>query len=223
MNKIDFEKLKLKLKKEPDIIGRNNYFNSVVLVPFFFNGNTFELILQKRAFGIRQEGEICFPGGGFEKEIDKNFESCAVRETSEELGLSGEKIKIHGKIGTLINPFATLVEVYFGELNISSINDLDPNINEVEKIITVPIDYFLKNKPETYSVKLFAATKEKCDNGKVETIFPAEKLNLPQKYHNKFGGKKINVYVYKVENEVVWGITAHILRELTLKITKGFL
>ncbi|MGL5962493.1 MAG: NUDIX domain-containing protein, partial [Cetobacterium sp.] len=89
MKKIDFTE---------KIIGKEKYFNSsvVALVVEKYDNNYF--LFQKRAKGIRQAGDISFPGGKVEK--DETSLEAAIRECSEEIGI--KKIDIKGKIGTLV-------------------------------------------------------------------------------------------------------------------------
>lgn len=75
------------LTNDCEIIGKEKYLNSAVLIPIFVeDGNEF-ILFQKRSINVRQPGEVSFPGGHFESNKDKDFLSTAVRETCEELGI----------------------------------------------------------------------------------------------------------------------------------------
>ena len=86
-------------------------------------------------------GEISFPGGKFD-DNDSDLLETALRETSEEIGLTITKDQVIGQLdpvitlnsGFLIFPFVTILE---------SIPTLSANA-EVEKIFHIPLEPFLK-------------------------------------------------------------------------------
>ena len=86
-------------------------------------------------------GEISFPGGKFD-DNDSDLLETALRETSEEIGLTITKDQVIGQLdpvitlnsGFLIFPFVTILE---------SIPTLSAN-TEVEKIFHIPLEPFLK-------------------------------------------------------------------------------
>ena len=53
------------------------------------------------------------------------------------------------------------------------------------------------------------------DKGEKVVLFPAEKLGLPEKYHNSWKGRTPGTYVYKYEDIIIWGLTAKIIREIS--------
>ena len=56
---------------------------NAVLIPLVETGGELSILFEVRQTGIRQGGEICFPGGGIEE--NETAEEAAVREASEEL------------------------------------------------------------------------------------------------------------------------------------------
>jgi len=62
-----YEKILDRLPEKQIFIGKENYFPSVVFVPFVEINQVQYLLFQKRSDKIRQPGEICFPGGGVER------------------------------------------------------------------------------------------------------------------------------------------------------------
>jgi len=201
--------------KTERIIGRRKYFNSSVLIPIVEIENKEYLLFQKRAKNIRQGGEISFPGGRYEKE-DVNFCRTAVRETVEELGISKNSIEVIGELGTLIIPGSVIVEAFVGRLNISSINELDLNYDEVERVILIPLKFFIENPPRVEMLSSQTLHSFEKDGELYE--FPAKELNLPPRYHKPWSGKPREVYFYEWENEVIWGITAELIVELVEEI-----
>ena len=71
-----------------------------------------------------------------------------MRETFEEIGLKKERIENVKKYGTLIIPTGVIVEAYVGYVKNFSLEELNVNEDEVERIILVPLDYFQKNNQE---------------------------------------------------------------------------
>jgi len=88
-------------------------------------------------------GEISFPGGKLESD-DSNLLETALRETSEEIGLTISKEQVIGQLepvitlnsGFLILPFISIVD---------KIPPLSAN-TEVEKIFHIPLEPFLKTE-----------------------------------------------------------------------------
>jgi len=142
MNDKDLLKLEKNLSEFPGLLGKEEYFNSAVLIPLVKKGNEFHLLFEKRAAKIRQGGEVCFPGGEFDKEKDKDFKETAIRETEEELGISREKIKINGCLGTFIGPMGVTVDAFIAVIDQTDIENINIDKNEVEKIGSVWLENF---------------------------------------------------------------------------------
>ena len=116
MKKSNLKKLVSNLPKYPNILGRDRFFNSAVLIPLIKIKGEYHLLFQKRAASIRQGGDICFPGGGFEIGIDKNFKDTALRETYEELGIKKKDIKILGQLDTYVAPIGAIIEPFVAKI-----------------------------------------------------------------------------------------------------------
>lgn len=208
-----YEKVLRGLTGTGRIIGRNRYFSSVVLVPFMFIENEWHIVFQKRAQNIRQGGEVSFPGGGYDPATDRTYADTALRETVEELGVSAEDVKIDGHLGTLVAPMGAVVDVYVGRILLGEIDSFRINRDEVEEVFTVPANDFVKMNCEIYSVSLEIHPTVKNSSGE-ELIFPAKELGLPERYHGKWGGKLHELYFYRTEHGIIWGLTAEIIRDM---------
>jgi len=213
MNRIDFNLLKEKLPHHPELIDKDEHFNSSVLIPFVKVGGEYHLLFEKRAANIRQGGEISFPGGEFDKEEDVSPEQTAVRETVEELRIDKDRINIIGQLGILLVP-GVVVNAFIGEVNIENIEEIDFDKTEVEKIFTVPVSFFKENSPEVYHINLEAHPYYIDELGKKIDLLPVEKLNLPPRYLKPWGRFKRKVYVYNLNGEIIWGITAALVRKV---------
>jgi len=106
------------------------------------------------------------------------------------------------------------VDAFVGLISIKSQEELNIDKNEVEKVFLVPIDHFLKKKPEEYTVKLEVHPSYKDENGKTIELLPVQKLGLPERYSKPWKNGFHRVLVYNSTEEVIWGITAEIVFEL---------
>lgn len=185
-----------------------------MLVPLVEIDNKFHFLFEKRANHIRQGGEVSFPGGEFDNKKDQGLRHTALRETSEELGLPTDKIKIIGKVGTLVAPMGVTVDAFVGVLSINNLDDLSIDKNEVEKVFLVSVEHFLKWKPEEYSVKLEVHPSYTDEKGKKIELLPVQKLGLPSRYSKPWKNGVHRILVYNSTEEVIWGITAEIVYEL---------
>ena len=202
-----------RLSSCPGIMGQEEYFQSAVLVPLIKKGNDWEILFQIRASGIRQGDEICFPGGGYDPGTDTSFEETVLRECFEELGIKRDKIRMIGPMDTLITPTGILVKPYIGILDISGIDELTVNPDEVAGLFTIPLSRLKVMSPQSYFVKteMHPSTIDPV-SGEEEIHLPAKALNLPERYHKSWGNRRHKIVTYKVEQGIIWGITAKILK-----------
>ncbi|MGL5963915.1 MAG: NUDIX hydrolase [Fusobacteriaceae bacterium] len=205
------EDLKNRIGFHEKFVGREKYFNSAVIVLIVEDCGEDYLLFQKRAQGIRQGGEVCFPGGKIDK-TDKNSLETAIRECYEEIGVSENKIEILGKIGTHVIPSGTLVEAYLGKIDKETLQNLVLNEKEVEKCFLVPIKFFLENNPRIEKLQIETLPYYEEDGKRY--IFPYEELNLPERYRSPWKSQPREVYFYNYNEELIWGITADIVYEL---------
>ena len=90
---------------------------AAVLVPIFIKDGDYHILFTKRTELVRQHrGEISFPGGHFEAG-DGSLLQTALRETSEEVGIAQNEIKVLGTLddvfthvsGIVISPYIGLI------------------------------------------------------------------------------------------------------------------
>ena len=204
--------------KESAIIGRENYLNSAVLIPIVSIDGRENVIFQKRSQTVRQPGEVSFPGGHFDEDKDRDFLSTAIRETCEELGITKQQISVLGKLGTLVAPMGVVVEAYIGILNINSMDELVIDKKEVEKVFLVPIDFFIMNNPSEYLTRLELHPSIIKENGDKEELLPVKDLGLPDQYALPWRHGKHRVLVYQNAEQIIWGITAELIYELSKRL-----
>lgn len=198
------------------VIGRRSMTNAEVLVPLVNTDGAWHLLLEKRAVGITQGSEICFPGGEVDKTVDREPGDAAVRETVEETGIDKSRILLKGQFGTIIVLRGIIVDCFVGILNLSSINELRPDPAEVGKVFLLPLDLFIKKPPVTYAVRPVMQSVVTDKDGNETVLFPARELNLPEKYWRDWSGKNQTVLYYDTDEGPLWGVTAEIINELVL-------
>lgn len=200
------------------IIGKDRYLNSAVLIPVVLISGKENLLFEKRSNNVRQPGEVSFPGGHFEPVNDRNYLDTAIRETAEELGLANDKIKVLGKLGTLVTPMGIIVETFVGKLEISSIDSLNFDKSEVEKLFLVPLKFFYETEPLVFENRLEIHPFVQDKNGEIINLLPVKELGLPETYALPWRKGKHRVLVYKYEQEIIWGITAELIYEFVKRL-----
>ncbi len=198
MMKIDFTE---------KIIGREKYFRSAVIALVVEKSDGKYFLFEKRARGVRQGGDISFPGGKIE-EGETSLEA-ALRECKEEIGI--DNVCVKGKIGTLVIPSGIMVEAFLGVIEDEKLTKLKLNRDEVEECFMVPVDFFKKNPPRIE--KLEVETKPYYYENGEKYVFPAVELKLPKIYHSPWKSSPREVYIYIYEDRVIWGLTAEIIKE----------
>lgn len=219
MDNEQFSRIKDQLQFDRSIIGIGEYFQSAVLVPLILVDGEYHFVFEKRASGIRQGGEVCFPGGKID-EGDISSLAAALRETEEELGIEVSDIEILGELDTLMLPTGVLVYPHLGVIQ----SQLDPKkVAEVEvaEVFTVPVSYFMETKPELYQCQILIHPYLNGENGEKQVLLPAEELGLPELYSEPWGNAQQSIYVYKAAKATVWGLTARILYECVQMFKKA--
>lgn len=197
MKKIDFTE---------KIIGKDRYFNSAVIALVVEKNDENYFLFQKRAKGIRQAGDISFPGGKVEE--NETALEASLRECYEEIGINSVHIK--GKVGTLVIPSGVMVEAFLGFVKESEFMNLKINEDEVEECFLVPVQFFKNNEPRVE--KLEIETRPYYEENGVRYVFPAIELNLPKMYHSPWKSSPREVFLYIYEDKVIWGLTAEIIK-----------
>jgi len=188
-----------------EILGEEFLFKNAVLLPLVYFDGKLSLIFEKRATSVRQGGEISFPGGHWEND-DHDEWMTALRETSEELGISPQEIEYVGKLAVLVTHSQLLIYPFIGFIKDFSL--IKPEQREVEEIITIPLKDLLQLEVKYYEAEI--ATIPPVN-------FPYHLIPQGEKYPWRQG--KIPIYFYLYQNYVIWGITARILHHF-LKLIK---
>ena len=204
---------------ENRLIGSEELKRSAVLVPFIELDGEESILFEKRAAGIRQGGEVCFPGGMVE-EIDESSIETVVRETIEETGISSDSVSVYDSAGYLPTRNGSLIDVYIGRIKIKSFEDFSPNPDEVDRLFTVPVRFFMENEPEFYNHRVTIEPWFINESGRKIDLFPAKELGLPERYWEPWSTEQSRFAVYRFEGEIIWGITARIMNTVSKLLRK---
>ena len=185
--------------RKPGILGSDQFSKYAVLLPLIQKDEEWHVLFEVRSSKLRrQPGEVCFPGGRMDL-TDENEQHTAVRETSEELGISGKSIRQITPLDYMISPFGTIIYPFVGL--IESEEEIRPNPSEVDRIFTVPLSFLKGYQPEIFQVE-FKVMPEKD--------FPLNQIPGGENYN--WQTRKMDECFYFYEDKVIWGLTARILK-----------
>lgn len=181
--------------------------DTALLLPLITYKNELSLLFEVRSNKLTtQPGEICFPGGHMENK--ETPEETALRETSEELGIDRTEIGLLGPLDTLITPHGLVIHPFVGYLPPTL--SLQPDAEEVEKVFSVPLAFFLSTKPQVHYVQINISPK---------SDFPF--ALIPEGKEYKWRKGKYPVYFYFYRDYVIWGITARIINNFVQVLTNS--
>lgn len=142
-------KLRELLTRRPKVsITNPSRIRAAVLVPLFREGNQYYLLFIKRTDKVRvHKGQISFPGGTYEAR-DGSLLQTALRESSEEIGLAANDIRVLGELDDqesvstnyVITPFLALIPHPY---------HFRPDDHEVHELLEVPIAELLDTRNQS--------------------------------------------------------------------------
>lgn len=189
--------------RKPKPIG--SYTKSAVTIMLSGEKGKEEIIFEKRALFLKkQPGDICLPGGKIED--GESPLECAIREAEEELCIKKSNLIYIGSMDYFISPYKTIIYPFIARIEPCKIK---ANREEVERIINIPMQFFVENDPMMYELEIGPYLK---DN------FPYELIIGGRNYNFLHG--IMNEYFYIYENDVIWGFTAQIIKQF-IDIIKG--
>ena len=121
---------------------------AAVLVAITDDKHNPEVILTRRAQHLpTHKGQIAFPGGKADPD-DADLVATALREAYEEVALKPEAVAVVGKMGQVLSRQGFVVTPVIGVVPTSVVNQLMPNLGELDRIFTVPLRFFVDTKPQ---------------------------------------------------------------------------
>lgn len=171
---------------------------SAVMIPLVEKEDGLYLLFEKRANGIRQGGEVCFPGGRIDP--GEKPERTVLREMEEELGLPPHRVTLLGQFDTLHNYTGVTIHTFIGQIAHSDLPNIEIQEDEVEQVFLVPVRFFLDNSPYIYDFNVLADIKDD---------FPYHMVDSPHKYEWIKGRSNVPIWTYGEFS--IWGLTARIV------------
>jgi len=173
------------------------YKRSAVMIFIMEEEQELHIIFEVRSRNLRrQPGDICLPGGRVEKGEEPM--DTAVRESMEELMIGRDTFSVVGEMDFLVSPYNSIIYPFIATLEQQ---EIEPNPAEVERILKVPLKFFMETEPELHEVDIVQSPKED---------FPYDLINNGTDY--KFTNGVFPEYFYVYEGNVIWGFTALIVK-----------
>lgn len=156
-----------------------------ILVPVTRDTDQPKIILTRRAQHMNtHKGQVAFPGGKRD-DTDDSLEFTALRECHEEIGVPPSEVEVIGRLSQVISLHGIRVSPFVGL--IEDEHPLVPNLDELDSIFKVPVDFFRQAEP---------VRRDKM-------TYKGLALSVPS-YH----------YADKNETYEIWGLSAIVLVEL---------
>ena len=133
------------LGRENVVAPENARVAAVMILLLTNTSDELEIVFTERAVTDNADihsGQMSFPGGKYD-ETDTDVEFTALRETSEEIGVSPELAQVLGKMTPLYIPVSNfIVHPYVGYIDHQP--DFVMEEREVAEIVTSPLSYLLE-------------------------------------------------------------------------------
>jgi 8-oxo-dGTP pyrophosphatase MutT (NUDIX family) len=114
---------------------------AAVLCPIFLKHGEPHILLTKRTDLVEHhKGEVSFPGGKLD-DTDPDLLHCALRETSEEVGIDPQDVNVIGEL----DDFYTVATNYLVVPFVGTIPypyEFKPNDREIDEVLGVPMEIF---------------------------------------------------------------------------------
>lgn len=196
----------IRTRLNTSFIPDDEYAHYSIVIPLIEIDNRVHLLYEIRSPHLKkQPNEICFPGGKVEP--NETYEEAAIREATEELGISQNAIEIIGTLNPIVTPFNMMLHLYVGILDYDCLSKLTLNPDEVSSTFTVPLEWFLNQEPEKYELETTYA---------VPPNFPYHKIQQGKSYPWKTGLHPVHFYTYG--EYIIWGMTARMTYQFAQKI-----
>ena len=184
--------------RKPGILGQEDFFRVAVLLPLIVKDDEVHVLFEVRSSNLRrQPGEVCFPGGKLDS-CDPDERYCAIRETTEELGINESDISNVIPLDYMVSAFGTMIHPFVGIIN--DLKKIQPNPDEVGEIFTVPLSFLQQTEPDRFNINFQI---------KPEDGFPFDLIVGGENYNWQV--RQMEEHFYHYDGKVIWGLTARIL------------
>ena len=207
----------------PEQPGLRGTLNRRAVVMVLLAGDEWDpvIVFEERAAGITQGGEIGFPGGMVEPELDGSPEQTALREASEELGVSQEQFSVLGRLDSLVTRWGLQMDVVVARSTLS-VSEFTPQASEVARLFGLSLSWLLRQTPEIHGIVVKShPARIHPTTGEEEWLLPVKTLHLPERYHQPWGDAVVPVVSYNTPEGVIWGITGDILQDFLQRYRNG--
>lgn len=170
--------------------------SAAVFLPILQKEDGLHVLFEVRASQLAvQPGEVCFPGGSIEE--NETPRQAAVRETCEELLVHPGQVDLRAEIPEFVGPGGLPLYAYYGFLygygeTWSS--------DEVSRVFTVPLAWFLEHEPETYRGRMVMNTPDDL---------PWDLIPGGKNY--AWRDLRFELPFYRDTHPLIWGMTARVM------------
>jgi 8-oxo-dGTP pyrophosphatase MutT (NUDIX family) len=169
---------------------------AAVLVPCFEEDGEARIILTKRPDTMpSHQGEIAFPGGKHDPDVDEDLRATALREAREEIALDPTQVEIVAELDGIATVASRFTLTPFVGL-LPARPTVTPDPTEVVSVFDVAISELLED----------AAYRE-------------EMWDVPPELGPGVGRNRA-IHFFELEDETVWGATARILAAFLEHLTR---
>lgn len=195
------DKLKHQLQQNQSLfIGEETAFRSAVLIPLVQVDDKWHILFEVRSLTMRkQPGDISFPGGRIDA-TDASPLAAALRETHEELGIDPTTVHVVGPLSPYIASSSFVTYPFVAIIDTNQIIH-EYNKDEVEEVLTVPIDWLLNYEPYMHLVSVEPMPS---------IDFPFDKIVNGAQY--KWRTRSMEEWFFDYGQYTIWGLTARILK-----------
>ena len=168
---------------------------AAVLVPFLRITDDWHLLFTRRTDKLPEHsGQVAFPGGCMDPG-ESSPEQTALREASEEIGLQPDRVKIIGRLRSIITVTNYQVTPIVGVIPWPYPIQLEQE--EVQRIFTIPLTWLAQ--PDNHELRQHTRLLPHPGH---ESGVDRGSVTMPVIYFKKYDG------------EVIWGVTAQIVVSL---------